>query len=175
MRRVTIARPDRRSPGTRGVVAGSEQTVPQLVCTFLFLCLNAVLATEPKPPDGNAVIRDKAGGSEIVITTTNRVGGAIHSLTWNGKEFLDSFDHGRQLQSALNGDCCQKMLAETFNPTEAGSRNDNAGDKSSSKLLSLRAEGAELGTKTQMAFWLAPGEKSAANSPAMTRCCRTTF
>lgn len=120
-----------------------------------------LLAAEtPSPPNGNAVIRGKAGASEIVITTTNRVAGAIHSLTWNGKEFINSTDHGRQLQSASNLDCGRPIQAETFNPTEAGSRADGAGDKSSSKLLQIRAEGAELQTTTQMAYWLKPGEKS---------------
>lgn len=111
--------------------------------------------------DGNATIRAKAGPSDIVITATNRLAGAIHSLTWNNKEFIDSTDHGRQLQSASNLDCGKPIIAETFNPTEAGSRADGAGDKSSSKLLRIRAKGAELETTIQMAFWLKPGEKSA--------------
>ena len=55
-------------------------------------------------PSGHAVIRAKAGPSEIVITTTPRLAGAIHSVAWNGKEFIDSTDHGRQLQSAANFD-----------------------------------------------------------------------
>jgi hypothetical protein len=120
-----------------------------------------LLAAEASPPpDGNAVIRAKAGPSEIVITTTNRVAGAIHSLTWNGKEFLDSTDHGRQLQSASNLDCGQTIHDETYNPTEAGSRADGAGPTSSSKLLRIHAEGAELTTMVRMAFWLRPGERS---------------
>jgi len=116
----------------------------------------------PLSPNGNAVIQGKAGSSEIVITTTQRLAGAIHSLKWNGKEFIDSVDHGRQLQSAASFDCAlgKEFWAECFNPTEAGSRADGIGDKSSSKLLSLRADGRELRTTTQMAFWLAPGEKS---------------
>jgi hypothetical protein len=110
---------------------------------------------------GDAVIRDSAGGSEIVITTTNRCAGAIHSLTWNGKEFIDSTDHGRQLQSASNLDAGkQPFFPETFNPTEAGSARDGAGKKSTSKLLELRTKDNELVTKSLMAFWLAPGEKS---------------
>lgn len=123
-------------------------------------CIQPLLADTP--PDGNATIRRKAGASEIVITTTNRLAGAIHSLTWNGKEFIDSFDHGRQLQSAASFDCNLpgKFWAERYNPTEAGSRSDGAGATSSSKLLSLRAEGNELRTTTRMAFWLAPGQKS---------------
>ncbi|WP_299466009.1 hypothetical protein [uncultured Gimesia sp.] len=114
------------------------------------------------PPDGNATIRGKVGDSEIVITTTNRLAGSIHSLTWNGKEFIDSFDHGRQLQSAASFDCSLpgEFWAERYNPTEAGSRSDGAGPGSSSKLLSLHAAKNELRTTARMAFWLAPGQKS---------------
>jgi hypothetical protein len=125
----------------------------------LALLLASAVARKP-PPNGNAVICGKAGRSEIVVTTTNRVAGAIHSLTWNGKEFLDSTDHGRQLQSASNLDCGKPIHNETYNPTEAGSRADGAGATSSSKLLRIRAEGAKLETTTQMAFWLKPGERS---------------
>ncbi len=114
-------------------------------------------------PSGDAVIRGKAGASEIVITTRARVSGAIHSLTWGGKEFVDSYDHGRQIQSASNFDCGGDFIPEVFNPTEAGSSADGTGDKSSSKLLRLHSSGSELRTTTQMAFWLAPGEKSQGN------------
>jgi hypothetical protein len=123
----------------------------------------SVRAGEPlSNPSVNASIRGKAGASEIVITTTDRLAGAIHSLQWGGKEFIDSLDHGRQLQSAASFDCASpnEFWAECFNPTEAGSRADGAGDKSSSKLLRLSVDGPELRTTTQMAFWLAPGEES---------------
>lgn len=112
---------------------------------------------------GHAVIRAPFGDSEIVVTTTPRLAGAIHSLTWNAKEFIDSTDHGRQLQSASNFDAGSRFSGETFNPTEAGSRRDGAGDKSTSRLLHLIANGNQLQTTTQMAFWLAPGDKSAGN------------
>jgi len=114
-------------------------------------------------PDGNATIRKKAGESEIVITTTGRLAGAIHSLTWGGREFIDSHDHGRQLQSASNLDLGSPILDETYNPTEAGSSRDGVGERSSSRLLFSRVEPAGLQTVTQMAFWLAPGEKSGSN------------
>jgi hypothetical protein len=116
-------------------------------------------AAEPESED-NAVIRARAGPSEIVITTTNRVAGAIHSVTWNGKEFVDSTDHGRQLQSAANFDCGKDLIPETYNPTEAGSLADGAGPRSTSKLLRMEAHDNELRSTVQMAFWLAPGEKS---------------
>ena len=112
---------------------------------------------------GDAQIRAKAGPSEIVITTTSRLAGAIHSLRWNGREFIDSVDHGRQLQSASNFDAGSRITAETYNPTEAGSRFDGAGQKSTSVLHALRARGNTLTTVSQMAFWLRPGEKSDGN------------
>ncbi len=114
-------------------------------------------------PTGDASIRAGAGGSEIVITTTARLAGAIHSLTWNGREFIDSWDHGRQLQSASNLDFGSPITAETFNLTEAGSRDDGPGPVSSSRLLQMKLEGHSLQTVTQMAFWLKPGEKSGDN------------
>jgi hypothetical protein len=117
-------------------------------------------AADPAPPPGDAVIRAKAGRSEIVITTTRRVAGAVHSLTWGGREFIDSFDHGRQLQSASNFDSGQSFVPETFNPTEAGSMSDGRGDASSSRLLHLVATADALQVTTRMAFWLRPGEKS---------------
>jgi hypothetical protein len=111
-------------------------------------------------PSGDAVIRAPAGKSEIVITTTSRLAGAIDSLTWDGREFINSTDHGRQLQSACSFDNTPTASAETFNPTEAGSRRDGVGTTSTSRLLELSAEGNHLRTRTQMAFWLAPGERS---------------
>ena len=95
-----------------------------------------------------------------MITTTSRLAGAIHSLTWKGKEFINSTDHGRQLQSASNFDAGAAFIPETFNPTEAGSRGDGAGPQSTSRLLHLVARDRTLQTTSQMAFWLAPDEKS---------------
>lgn len=123
-------------------------------------CFVTVAFCKEPVPTGNCSIRGKAGPSEIVITTTERLAGAIHSLTWNGKEFIDSADHGRQLQSAANFDAGTPFSGETFNPTEAGSRQDGAGETSTSRLLHRTSTELTLQTTTQMAFWLAPGEKS---------------
>lgn len=117
-------------------------------------------AEGPMPPRADLSIRRSAGNSEIVITTTSRLAGAIHSLTWNGQEFIDSTDHGRQLQSASSFSSNGRHWAEAFNPTEAGSRDDGAGPKSTSRLLHSIATDHSLQTTTQMAFWLAPGQKS---------------
>ncbi len=119
------------------------------------------LAPLADTPTGDAVIRGKAGTSDIVITTTKRLAGAVHSLTWDGVEFIDSADHGRQLQSASSFNCGKPGFhAECFNPTEAGSRFDGAGKSSTSQVLRLRATDNELSSTSRMAFWLKPGEKS---------------
>ncbi|HBJ37203.1 MAG TPA: hypothetical protein DDZ51_21100 [Planctomycetaceae bacterium] len=127
-------------------------------------------SAEPAKVNGDSVIRGKAGESEIVIKTTKRLAGAIDSLTWNGMEFIDSFDHGRQLQSAFSfdGGSDEPFWAERFNPTEAGSRSDHTGDTSTSRLIRLHAADNRLETRVQMAFWLPPGEKSFGR-PALNR------
>ncbi|MBY0457406.1 MAG: hypothetical protein K2V38_08725 [Gemmataceae bacterium] len=129
----------------------------------------AILQRRPGAPEpakakfGDATVRAQAGGSDLVITTTARTAGAIDSITWGGKEFVDSFDHGRQLQSASNFDAGGAFVPEVFNPTEAGSLADGRGETSTSKLLELSAKGNELMTLSRMAFWLKPGEKSLGN------------
>lgn len=132
------------------------------VVAILLPCVIGLRSTfaDERLPSGNSVIRATAGPSEIVITTTSRLAGAIHSLTWNGKEFVNSADHGRQIQSASNFDAASPFSPETFNPTEAGSVRDGAGPTSSSRLLHLIAKGHELQTTNQMAFWLTPDGKS---------------
>ena len=126
----------------------------------MMLAVSSACAVPETPVSGASEIRGKALGSEIVIKTSDRTAGAICSLTWNGKEFIDAADHGRELQSASNFDIDGDIKAETFNPTEAGSCRDGAGQKTTSKLLFLHANGNELVTTNQMAFWLVPGQKS---------------
>ena len=133
-----------------------------LVCLCCLLPAAMPLAAQ-QAVSGDAVIRAPAGKSEIVITTSSRVAGAIHSLTWNGKEMIDSSDHGRQLQSAANFDLGSQFTPETFNPTEAGSSADGRGPTSTSRLLRITASGNQLETTTEMAFWLKPGQRSAGN------------
>jgi hypothetical protein len=130
---------------------------------FLFVAAATITTNAicSENPAGDAVIHGVTGGSEIVITTIARMAGAISSLTWNGREFIDCTDHGRELQSACSFDNTPQWGPETFNPTEAGSRRDGSGGRSTSLLLNLFSRNNELIARTQMAFWLAPGERSA--------------
>ncbi|MEL0095143.1 MAG: hypothetical protein VW875_04800 [Planctomycetaceae bacterium] len=106
--------------------------------------------------------------SPLKLTITPRLAGAVHSIQWQGQEFIDSHDHGRQLQSASNFDAGTKLSGETFNPTEAGSRNDARGATSTSKLLHLSYSAHQLQTTSQMAFWLAP-DQSSSGHPAKNK------
>jgi len=123
-------------------------------------------ATAQRPSDAkldaNRTLSILVDGHPLTIQTTNRLAGAVHSIRWKGQEFIDSADHGRQLQSASSFDAMSDdpFWAERYNPTEAGSRRDGATDHSSSRLLGIDASYTELKTSTQMAFWLNPGENS---------------
>ncbi len=143
-------------------MAPAARRPQRLVATLIIPVVVLSQSTLAAPPSvsGDAVIRAPAGGSEIVITTTSRLAGAIHSVRWNGHEFIDSLDHGRQLQSASNLDMDGTLFNETFNPTEAGCERDMDGPTSTSRLLWLSAAERELSTVTQMAFWLRPDQQS---------------
>ena len=142
----------------------------------LILSMGLSLAIEPPVIDGDQTISIDCDGSPLTITTTSRLAGAVDSLRWRNHEFIDSADHGRQLQSACSFDAMsdEPFWAERFNPTEAGSRLDGAGKRSTSRLLALQRDDRQLRTSTQMAFWLAPGEKSqgrpALNKRVLSEC-----
>jgi hypothetical protein len=124
------------------------------------LLLPALVFAQASVVSGDAEISGTIGGKPLVIRTTSRLAGAIDSVQWGGVEFIDSHDHGRQLQSALNADVDGVFHVECYNPTEAGSVIDALGPKSTSQLEFLSAREGLLETRTRMAYWLAPGMKS---------------
>lgn len=92
------------------------------------------------------------GALPISITVNNlQYGGAVDSLKYNGKEFINRYDHGRQLQSAMQVD----GFGECNNPTEAGSEHDYKNATSTSKVLSAKSIVTEnrIKTKSKMAYW----------------------
>jgi alpha-tubulin suppressor-like RCC1 family protein len=115
--------------------------------TALSLCLASTVGAQAV--NGNATISasDPVFG-QISVSTSNQFGGAVSSIKWNGKEYINNYDHGRQLQVNLqffNHYCC-------YNPYEAGSFDDGQGPTSTSKVLSLTASGNRLEATTQMAW-----------------------
>ena len=126
----------------------------------LLLLLPTLLLAQAPAVSGDAELAGMIGGKPLVIRTTSRLAGAIDSVKWAGVEFIDSHDHGRQLQSAINADIGGVYHVECYNPTEAGSVVDALGPKSTSRLEGLSVSDGVLTTRTRMAFWLAPGMKS---------------
>jgi hypothetical protein len=127
---------------------------------LLLLFLSALAYAQAPGVSGDAELSGTIGGKPLVIRTTSRLAGAIDSLMWDGVEFIDSHDHGRQLQSAINADVDGVYHVECYNPTEAGSVVDALGPKSTSRLEAMSFKDGVLSQRTRMAYWLAPGMKS---------------
>ena len=142
-----------------------------LLCFFAF-----TMAASGDEITGDVTIRAPVGESEIVITTTERLAGAIHSLTWNGIEFINSNDHGRQLQSASNFDAGSRFSGETFNPTEAGSRRDGAGPTIDQPIVAAWSRPRpHFRRPRKWRYWLAPGETSGGQPAKEHLACSPTI
>lgn len=134
----TTSSDNRTTPRVAGITAGQDE--------FADMSLKCNLGKNPKLTAAN---------SQMKLLTRARVAGAIDSLVFNGKEFINSYDHGRQLQYAMSAN----LERECYNPTEAGSYRDGLGMFTTSRYV----EGCNIAdnkiyTKTQMAYWLGPGE-----------------
>ena len=99
---------------------------------------------------GDITLSVPAQSSEIVLQTCSRFSGAVCSISYRGKEHIDTRDHGRLLQSASSFD----GYGECYNPTEGGAERDSW--SSTSMLKAARAENNQIWTLTDMAFWLRP-------------------
>jgi len=119
------------------------------------ICLCAVFVCNVNcqmPPGENWCIANYGIG----ICGSSRVAGAIDYLAWGGMQFINKWDHGRELQIAISN-----QSGECYNPTEAGSWNDDTGPTSSSNLAGLSTAGNIYRTTSYPAFWLAPGQADA--------------
>ena len=96
------------------------------------------------------------GDSTLSVHVSSRVAGAIDELVWRGKQFVNSSDHGREIQAAAAFSAGHR---ECFNPTEGGSEPDGTGQTSTSNLTSLEVGRKRLTTEVRMAYWLPPQDK----------------
>lgn len=99
------------------------------------------------------------GRNRLSVTASTALGGALASLRVNDKEFLASGGHGSALQWAFhawNG----PAASECYNPTQAGSRRDDAGPPpyhgpSTSALYEQAATGASsIRTTSRLAMYV---------------------
>ncbi len=116
------------------------------------LSTGKTLIASEMEPELNALVF----GSELKIKAPRLYAGAINSMVFRGVEYIDTADHGRQLQSAVSFD----GHGECYNPTEAGSRDDHLKnpDTATSVLLSAYRDKNYLETTTDAGFWLYPTE-----------------
>jgi len=106
--------------------------------------------------DGDGSISGNVGTDQIVISTAAKYAGAIYSLTFRGKEYIDDTGggHGRLMQSAFFG-----LSGACWNPTEAGARDDYlTPNYTTSILLNYSASGNYLSTQVSPAFWYHVGQ-----------------
>lgn len=97
-----------------------------------------------------------AKNDRIYVGASARTAGAIDSIFWNNREFINSYDHGRQVQIALS----RNQLSECYNPTQAGRDKDGVGFATTSVREAIRSSRDTLFAQTLPAFWVAPGERS---------------
>jgi hypothetical protein len=101
---------------------------------------------------GRWTIHDASTGT--FISGSQRVAGAIDSIVFGRFEFINAWDHGREMQVAITvnnlGDRFAFLIVdsagECFNPTEAGSNRNGAGEGTSSQLLGASSDGNALRT-----------------------------
>ena len=91
--------------------------------------------------------------SVLTVATSTRDAGAICSIVFAGKELVNDYDHGRQVQVAWT----YNNLGESYNPTEAGARGDGLGNVSSSTVVAASATEDTLATTSHPAHWWYPG------------------
>jgi len=100
--------------------------------------------------NGDLSVTAPASGSQLTVKTCARFAGAVCSVVFRDKEFIDTRDNGRLLQSASSFD----DYGECFNPTEGGTERDRFG--STSVLKGARVEENRIMTQADMAYWLRP-------------------
>jgi len=114
---------------------------------WLFISIFACAET------GDLTLSEPAFDSQIVVKTSAKFAGAVSSVVFRGKEYIVSRNSGALLQSASSFE----NLGECYNPTEAGSWED---DKipNTSVLKAAEVVGNQLRTVNNMGFWRNPDQ-----------------
>lgn len=120
------------------------------VITATLAALLVTIAATDAQVNGTATISGTAFGSPLTVSTSSQFAGAISSIVWNGKEFINDWDHGRQL--AVNAQFFNR--SNCYNPYEAGSFFDANLPSTSSNLLEFTASANQLESRAQMAWYL---------------------
>jgi hypothetical protein len=101
-----------------------------------------------------------AGGHTLAVTTSTALGGAVASVKVDGREYIASGGHGSALQWAFHAWRAGTSATECYNPTQAGSRVDDAGGppwhgpSTSALYVHQRAGPATIRTESRPAMYI---------------------
>lgn len=135
----------------------TQKNVGRMMTLFALRAALALFLLSPllaQSSGGDFVLSAPVFDSILVLKSRAQFAGAVASLNFRGKEFIDSHDHGRLLQSASSFD----GYGECYNPTEGGAARDFQKNETISQLKAVRVEDNQLWTLTDMSFWLSPGD-----------------
>ncbi|RKH56406.1 hypothetical protein [Corallococcus aberystwythensis] len=104
------------------------------------------------PKDGDTSF----GNATVQMGTSASHGGAVTSLVYDGKEYINNQDHGRQMQVAFSLDGYDEALM----PTEAGSHRNGETSTSTSQVVGYGAQPGRMSSTVHPAYWLEPGEEA---------------
>ncbi len=164
----TVSSPQSPAPLYRCITSAGHrlETLNTTECATRFLTPE-LLGYTPVMVSGDATISQSVLGRPLLLRTSSKYGGAVWSLVWNGKEFIDSYDHGRLLQSSSYPNVNEWGLC--YNPVEAGGVDDLRNNYSTSAIKALTATSNSISTRNQSAYWIAPGDPSSPCPGVMTR------
>lgn len=116
---------------------------------------NDAMCVDNPPVGYSRTIQGTVSGDPVYLRVSTQFAGAVDSLVWRGKQFINIYDHGRQISYAWQMD----RHGECLNPTEPGSASDLFQPGSTSVLKQVcQTAPNKLSTSTQAAYWTAPGE-----------------
>ncbi|NRD53138.1 hypothetical protein D7Y15_10725 [Corallococcus sp. AB030] len=96
------------------------------------------------------------GNATVQMGTSASHGGAVTSLVYDGKEYINNKDHGRQMQVAFSLDGYNEALM----PTEAGSHRNGTEPISTTQVVGYGAQLGHMTSTVHPAYWLEPGEEA---------------
>ena len=159
-----------------------------LVCTSLVVAMSGTAAAANMTVKGSGRCPSPQKPSVLTLTTCDYDAHAVCSLKWNNKEFINEWDHGRQMQSAAQfGPGLPNRLTEgeNYNPNEAGASHlTNGLVPQASDSVSIAASSSSapmrINTTTRMAYWFPVNGKTVSNwtlskDIAVSQTCKTAM
>ena len=145
-----------------GVSQGLGTDFKKAILHYVLVGREQGLAGYPSTSSFGGVLPDIAGfkGNAVVgtrvlkVTTSSQFAGAVDGVYFDGCNFVNNYDHGRQIQTAS----WDRGMGEANNPNEAGWHKDR--ETTSSLLLSLNADSSSIATVVHPAYYLRNGETS---------------